>query len=64
MRFISKGVFTRDWKDKYGALIIPLSVFFGGLWYDRTYVQPTYRSFHNKSALYGGRDLKPGERIW
>jgi len=64
MPFIRKGVLTRNAGSKYGGLLIPLTVFVVGMWYERTYVEPTYRSFHNKSALYGGRDLKPGEKIW
>jgi len=59
-----KGALTRDAHKKYGPLLIPLSVLFAAMWYDRTYVQKTYRTFHNKSALYGGRDLKPGEKSW
>jgi len=64
MRFISKGVFTKNAYSKYGGFIIPITVFILATLYDRNVKQEQCRSFHNKSALYGGRDLKPGERIW
>jgi len=48
---------------KYGGFSVPLTVLIVSLMYHRR-KEETYRSFHNKSALYGGRDLKPGERIW
>lgn len=64
MRFIRPGVFTHNWKAKYLPFLIPISVFGVCTWYDETYRQETHRTFHNKSALYGGRDLKPGERVW
>lgn len=63
MRFIRKGVMTRNAMSKYGLFIIPFSVLTLGTMYNNR-KEEEYRSFHNKSALYGGRDLKPGERIW
>jgi len=60
---MSKGVLTRNARSKYGGYVVPITVFILALIYD-SYKQEEYRSFHNKSALYGGRDLKPGERIW
>jgi len=64
MRFISKGVFTKNAWEKYGGFLLPVTVFILASVYDRKIMQERYRSFHNKSALYGGRDLQPGERIW
>jgi len=64
MPFFPKGLFTKDAKNKYLPALIPITGFFVYMWYERNYVMPTYRTFHNKSALYGGRDLKPGESIW
>jgi len=63
MPFIRKGVMTKNALSKYGPFSVPITVFILGVIYQQ-YKQEEYRSFHNKSALYGGRDLKPGERIW
>jgi len=60
---MSKGVLTRDAGAKYGPIVLMIA----GLIFAKKYTnhkEEEYRSFHNKSALYGGRDLKPGERIW
>ena len=54
---------TKNALSKYGQFLVPLTVLVLGTIYD-SYKQEGYRSFHNKSALFGGRDLKPGERIW
>jgi len=54
---------TKNALSKYGPFSVPITVFILGVIYQQ-YKQEEYRSFHNKSALYGGRDLKPGERIW
>jgi len=61
---MSKGVLTRNAMTKYGPFSVPITVFILGTLYDRYVRQEQYRSFHNKSALYGGRDLAPGERAW
>jgi hypothetical protein len=63
MVFIRSGVLTKNALSKYGPFSIPLAAFFLGLFMDR-HNNEFYRSYHNRSALYGGRDLKPGERIW
>jgi len=63
MPFIRKGVMTRNALEKYGPIVLPLAVYFLGYYIERRFNE-NYRSFHNRSALYGGRDLKPGERIW
>jgi len=63
MVFIRKGVLTRNALSKYGPFTLPLMAWFIGSYFDRMNGE-NYRSYHNRSALYGGRDLKPGERIW
>jgi len=60
---MSKGVLTRNAMSKYGGFAVPITLFIIGMMCVR-HREEGYRSFHNKSALYGGRDLKPGERIW
>ena len=64
MPFIRKGVLTKNAWSKYGPFSVPITVAIICYWYERNFVVESYRSYHNKSALYGGRDLKPGERIW
>ena len=54
---------TKNALNKYGPISVPLTVFILSMMYQR-HKEEEYRTFHNKSALYGGRDLKPGERIW
>jgi hypothetical protein len=54
---------TRNALYKYGGFSIPLIACMIGSYLDRLNGE-NYRSYHNRSALYGGRDLKPGERIW
>jgi len=63
MPFIRKGVMTKNAMQKYGGFIPPIIAFIIGMTYEH-YRVDSYRSFHNKSKLYGGRDLKPGETIW
>jgi hypothetical protein len=63
MVFIRKGVLTKNALARYSPLAIPVCAVIFGSWLNR-YLNEGYRSFHNRSALYGGRDLKPGERIW
>jgi len=63
MLFIRKGVLTRNALQTYGPFSIPLLAGLLGAYLDRLNGE-NYRSYHNRSALYGGRDLKPGERIW
>jgi len=36
---------------------------FVGNWAEKR-VDLRMSKFHNKSALFGGRDLAPGERVW
>jgi len=63
MVFIRRGILTKNALAKYGPFSIPLAAFLLGAYLDRR-MGENYRSYHNRSALYGGRDLKPGERIW
>jgi hypothetical protein len=63
MAFVGKGVFTNNALRKYGPFAIPLAAFFVGSYLNK-YFGENYRTYHNRSALYGGRDLKPGERLW
>ena len=63
MAFIRKGVMTRNALAKFGPFSIPLAAFLIGSYLDN-WNGEKYRSYHNRSALFGGRDLKPGERIW
>ena len=63
VRFIRRGVLTKNWKKKYLPFLIPITAYAVGSYVERT--QEKYAdSWHNKSMLYGGRDLKPGERLW
>jgi hypothetical protein len=63
MVFIRRGVLTRNALAKYGPFALPLAAYWLGSFLDQR-MGENYRSYHNRSALYGGRDLKPGERIW
>lgn len=63
MVFISKGVFTSNAFRKYGPFAIPLAAYMFGK-YVSFRLDENARSYHNRSALYGGRNLQPGERIW
>ena len=63
MFIVTKGLFTRNALQKYGALVIPLTGFIIGWQMDKA-AEERARSFHNKSMLFGGRNLAPGERLW
>ncbi|ESN91173.1 hypothetical protein HELRODRAFT_182145 [Helobdella robusta] len=63
MPFIRPGALTKDLVNKLVSVGVPMSALVVG-WYLDKLNDERYRSYHNKSALYGGRDLKPGERLW
>jgi len=63
MFIITRGLFTRNAVEKYKLFLVPLVGFFIGYELDKA-AEERARSFHNKSMLFGGRDLAPGERIW
>ena len=63
MPFIRKGVILKDWPIKLAMIVVPTILYQVGKFIDDMN-QERYHSYHNKSALYGGRDLKPGEKLW
>lgn len=63
MAFVRMGAILKDWPIKLTMLVVPFTLFKIGKFIDDMN-QERYRSFYNKSALYGGRDLKPGESLW
>lgn len=58
-----KGVFTKNALRKYFPFALILCGAIVGERLDRRLFH-SMDSFHNKSALFGGRQLAPGERIW
>ena len=64
MSWFYRGCMTSNAKAKYGPLLLPLAAFIYGAWLDSSYLPSTMRNMHNRSALFGGRDLKPGEKLW
>jgi len=60
---MSKGVLTRNAREKYGPFLFAFTAYMVGVVINRR-MEEGHRTFHNKSKLYGGRDLEPGERIW
>ena len=49
--------------QKYLSILVPFTAMFIGMYFDWE-IKEDMRSFHNKSKLFGGRDLKPGEKLW
>ena len=56
------GILT-NFSTRYLPLSIPIIGFLIGAWFDRR-SDFKMSDYHNKSSLFGGRDLKPGERAW
>jgi len=50
-------------RAKYSPLAIPIIAYFIGR-YATKQTHENMRSYHNKSALFGGKELKEGERVW
>ncbi len=48
---------------KYAGFAIPLVGYLIGRYVTKQ-TQENMRSYHNKSALFGGKELKEGERVW
>ena len=61
--FIRKGVLTKNAYAKYQPFALAGALFVVGYWIDQK-MSMSCDSFHNKSMLYGGRQLKEGETIW
>ena len=63
MAFMRRGVLTNNALRKYGPFAIPITAYLFAKFLSDKFGED-HRSYHNRSALFGGRDLKPGERIW
>jgi len=57
------GVMTKNFVSKYWWIVVPIGGYLFGRWIDRR-VDDNMRDYHNKSALFGGRALAPGEKAW
>ena len=49
--------------QKYLSMLVPFTAMFIGMYFDWE-IKEDMRSYHNRSKLFGGRDLKPGEKLW
>ncbi|ELU04205.1 hypothetical protein CAPTEDRAFT_207880 [Capitella teleta] len=61
--FIRQGVLTKNAFNKYAPFAFVAVTFTAGVWMDRQHVAAS-NSFCNKSMLFGGRQIKEGEKTW
>lgn len=63
MPFIRKQAIFKHGRQKFIMAAIPIAFAFVGSFMDRLNNE-RYRDYHNRSSLYGGKKLGPGERSW
>ena len=57
------NIWTNRPVQKYGAILFVMAAGVFGYKLEH-YMNGLNRTFHNKSALYGGVDLKEGDKLW
>ena len=54
---------TKNFVQKYWSISVVVGAYLFGRWLDKG-IDDGLRDYHNNSALFGGRQLKEGERVW